>query len=90
MNRKIKSRVGRKGRPIITRIDLDILEFIKEKDDLGVMKLKDLVSTNHQNTKSHLDRLQEFSLIEKTPVPKSRKEILSITPNGERLLEILK
>jgi len=87
--KKRKLKVGQKSRPIITKIDLDILEYIKERDDLGVMKLKDLVNINHQNIKSHLDRLQEFSLIKKERASENR-QMLSLTTNGERLLEILK
>lgn len=63
------------------------MKTIKHKS-LGIMELKEVMGLRHPKLKAHLNRLSNAKLIKKTPVPKSRKIILSL-PKHKRIKSIL-
>lgn len=70
----------RRGKILLDSIDMNIMFKLKEKP-LGVMELRDKIGLKHKNLKAHLTRLSDRKLIDKKPVSKSRKILLSLSKN---------
>ncbi len=79
---------GRRGKILLDTIDISIMEKLK-RNPVGVMELRKMMDLKHINLKSHLTRLYDRDLIKKTPVPRSRKIMLSI-PKRKNITAIFK
>jgi len=92
-----RRKVGERSRLLFDEIDFQIMEFlVRHSEKIGVLELGEkLGNLKHANLKKHLDRLEKAKLIKKTPVPKSRKLLISIDEKTypkevrQKLLEIL-
>lgn len=78
----------KRGKLLLDNIDLKILEAIKKRN-CGIMQLRKRLDIHHKNLKPHLDKLHKGKLIQKTPILKSKKIILSL-PKSKKINIIVK
>lgn len=62
---------------LLDELDMKIMKSLRNKPS-GIMALKEEMGLRHPSLKAHLTRLHEANLIKRTPVPKSRKIMLSV------------
>lgn len=82
-----KRRVGQRSEIIIDSIDLAILDLLHiEGGGIGIMEMQTKLGIAHNSLRPHLERLKRLDWIEFNPVEKSRKILLTITKDGEKIL----
>lgn len=78
---------GRKSKVLFDSIDLEILEKVTNKPNLGVLELTEEIGLTHQNLKQHLEKLMRAGLIVVGEVGVGKHGKIALMTSGSFLYE---